>query len=151
MSSAKLNDSASPQNIVFRSRKMVKPEDLNGRDTLFGGRLLAWIDEECAIYSACQMGSDSIVTKYISEMNFQAPAYKGDVIEIGVAATEVGTSSLTLTAVVRDKVSKREIITIDKIVFVRVDREGRAAPHNMKTRRAARAALAPQRPDIVAA
>jgi len=67
--------------MIFRTRKLVKPEDLNGRDTLFGGRLLAWIDEECAIYCTCQMQSHNIVTKFISEMNFVAPAYKGDVIE----------------------------------------------------------------------
>ena len=122
-------------NIIFRSRKMVKSEDLNGRDTLFGGRLMAWIDEECAIYCACQMSSTNIVTKYISEMNFQAPAYQGDVIEIGVATVDIGTTSLTVTCVVRDKVTKREIITIDKIVFVSVDREGRAAPHNIAARK----------------
>ena len=122
--------------IIFRSRKMIKSEDLNGRNTLFGGRLMAWIDEECAIYCACQMNTANIVTKYMSEMNFQAPAYQGDVIEIGVATLDIGTTSLTVTCVVRDKVTKREIITIDKIVFVCVDREGRAAPHNIAARKA---------------
>ena len=115
--------------IIFRSRKMVKSEDLNGRNTLFGGRLMAWIDEECAIYCACQMNTANIVTKYMSEMNFQAPAYQGDVIEIGVATLDIGTTSLTVTCVVRDKVTKREIITIDKIVFVCVDREGLSLIH----------------------
>ena len=32
----------------FHTRKWVKPEDLNPNGTLFGGRLLAWIDEEAA-------------------------------------------------------------------------------------------------------
>ena len=30
----------------FHTRKWVKPEDLNPNGTLFGGSLLAWIDEE---------------------------------------------------------------------------------------------------------
>jgi len=115
--------------LTFRTRKLVKPEDLNGRNTLFGGRLLSWIDEECYIYCACQMRSHDIVTKYISEMNFESPAYQGDVIEIGVDSVEVGRTSLTVRAVVRDKDTKREIISIDKIVFVSVNREGRAIPH----------------------
>ena len=34
----------------FHTRKWVKPEDLNPNGTLFGGRLLAWIDEEAALY-----------------------------------------------------------------------------------------------------
>jgi len=115
--------------LTFRTRKLVKPEDLNGRNTLFGGRLLSWIDEECYIYCACQMRSHNIVTKYISEMNFESPAYQGDVIEIGVDTVEVGRTSLTVRAVVRDKDTKREIISIDKIVFVAVNREGQAIPH----------------------
>jgi len=35
----------------FYSRKLIKPEDLNGRNTLFGGALLGWIDEEAGIYA----------------------------------------------------------------------------------------------------
>ena len=30
----------------FHTRKWVKPEDLNPNGTLFGGKLLSWIDEE---------------------------------------------------------------------------------------------------------
>jgi acyl-CoA hydrolase len=29
----------------FHTRKWIKPEDLNPNGTLFGGQLLAWIDE----------------------------------------------------------------------------------------------------------
>jgi hypothetical protein len=35
----------------FHTRKWVKPEDLNPNHTLFGGRLLQWIDEEAVIYA----------------------------------------------------------------------------------------------------
>ena len=38
----------------FHTRKLVKPEDLNSNGTLFGGRLLAWIDEEAALYTIVQ-------------------------------------------------------------------------------------------------
>ena len=117
--------------MVFRTRKLVKPEDLNGRDTLFGGRLLAWIDEECAIYCTCQMGTHDIVTKFISEMNFVAPAYKGDVIEIGVETILVGNTSITLRCEVRDKETRRRIVSVDRLVFVAVDRESRPTPHAM--------------------
>lgn len=129
--------------LTFRTRKLVKPEDLNGRNTLFGGRLLSWIDEECYIYCACQMQSHDIVTKYISEMNFESPAYQGDVIEIGVDTCEVGRTSLTVRAVVRDKDTKREIVSIDKIVFVSVNREGIAIPHGIDTNKKAAFTEAP--------
>ena len=115
--------------LKFRTRKLIKPEDLNGRNTLFGGRLMSWIDEECAIYCACQMKTHQIVTKYISEMNFMSPAYQGDMIEIGVETISVGRTSLTLSAVVRNKDTKENLIQVDRLVFVSVDAAGRPVPH----------------------
>ena len=35
----------------FHTRKQVKPEDLNPNGPLFGEKLLAWIDEELALYT----------------------------------------------------------------------------------------------------
>ena len=54
----------------FHTRKWVKPEDLNPNNTLFGGRLLQWIDEEAALYAMIQLDNRKIVTKYISEIDF---------------------------------------------------------------------------------
>ncbi len=115
--------------LIFRTRKLIKPEDLNGRNTLFGGRLMSWIDEECAIYCACQMQTHHIVTKYISEMNFMAPAKQGDIIEIGVGTVVIGRTSLTLCCVVRDKDTKDELIRVDKLVFVAVNEAGKPTRH----------------------
>ena len=54
------------EKIVFRSRKMVMPGDLNGAGTLFGGRALSWVDEESAIFCVCQLGTHRVVTKVYS-------------------------------------------------------------------------------------
>lgn len=115
--------------LKFRTRKVVKPEDLNCNQTLFGGRLLSWIDEECGIYCACQMQTKTLITKYISEMNFMSPAHLGEVIEIGVETVDMGRTSLTVSCTVRDKMSERVIVKIDKIVFVCVDDTGRPKRH----------------------
>ena len=40
----------------FYSRKIIKPQDLNNYGTLFGGAVLSWIDEEAAVFVACQLG-----------------------------------------------------------------------------------------------
>ena len=58
----------------FNTRKWVKPEDLNPNGTLFGGRLLAWIDEEAALYTVIQLENPKIVTKFMTEINFMASA-----------------------------------------------------------------------------
>ena len=74
----------------FHTRKWVKPEDLNPNGTLFGGSLLRWIDEEAAIYAIVQLGNQRVVTKYISEINFVSASRQGDIIELGITATEFG-------------------------------------------------------------
>ena len=46
----------------FRTRKLIKPEDLNAGGSLFGGQLLRWIDEEAAIYAMCQLDNNKVIT-----------------------------------------------------------------------------------------
>ena len=109
--------------------KWVKPEDLNAHGTLFGGSLLRWIDEEAAIYSIVQFGNNRAVTKYISEINFVSSARQGDIIELGITATSFGNTSITLHCEVRNKITRKKILTIEKIVFVNLDEYGNPAPH----------------------
>src|SRR6218665_4017820 len=102
----------------FYTRKLVKPEDLNSNNSLFGGSLLRWIDEESAIYAIIQLETPHCVTKYMSEINFVKSAKQGDVVEIGIKAVQFGTTSLTLACQVRNKITQEIILTIDKIVYV---------------------------------
>ena len=114
----------------FHSRKWIKPEDLNPNGSLFGGRLLSWIDEEAAIFAMCQLGRDRhLVTKYISEINFVSSAKQGDVVEMGMEVTRYGTTSITMRAQVRNKMTKATIIEIDNIVFVNLGPDGQPEAH----------------------
>lgn len=113
----------------YRTRKLVKPGDLNSRRTLFGGQVLKWIDEEAAIFAICQLGSSNIVTKAMSDINFVSTAVNGDIIEFGMELVKVGTTSITLACDVRNKATKQSIIKIDKIVFVLLDDNGKPIPH----------------------
>lgn len=122
-------DRAAHDDVNFRTRKWVKPEDLNANNTLFGGSLLRWVDEEAAIYATLQLGNPRCVTKLISEINFLASAKQGDMIEMGLRATEFGRTSLTMRAKVRNIVTGEMILTIDKIVFVSLGEDGKPAPH----------------------
>jgi acyl-CoA hydrolase len=117
------------QNMNFHTRKWVKPEDLNPNGTLFGGSLLKWIDEEAAIYAICQLDNHRVVTKYMSEINFLSSAVQGDIIEMGIVATQFGTTSITLYCEVRNKITRQSILTIDKIVFVNIDQDFNPVPH----------------------
>ncbi len=113
----------------FHTRKWVRPEDLNANGTLFGGSLLKWIDEESAIYAIIQLGNHRVVTKFISEIDFQASASQGDIIEMGLIATEFGRTSLTMRAVVRNMITRRTILSIERIVYVSLGEDGKPAPH----------------------
>jgi len=113
----------------FYTRKLIKPEDLNANNTLFGGSLLRWLDEEAAIYAIIQLGTSRCVTKFMSEINFISSARQGDIVELGIKAIHFGTTSLTLNCQVRNKITQKIILTIDKMVFVSVDENGLPAPH----------------------
>tara|TARA_B100001741_G_scaffold303152_1_gene292998 strand:- start:521 stop:877 length:357 start_codon:yes stop_codon:yes gene_type:complete len=114
----------------FRTRKLVKPEDLNAGGSLFGGQLLKWIDEEAAIYAMCQLDNNKVTTKFMSEIDFISPARTGDVIEIGLEMSKIGTTSITFRCEARVKKTEKTIITIEKIVFVNLDDQLRPTPHN---------------------
>ncbi|MET3535134.1 acyl-CoA thioesterase [Chryseobacterium limigenitum] len=113
----------------YHTRKWVKPEDLNPNHSLFGGRLLQWIDEEAALYAIIQLENTKVVTKFISEINFVSSAKQGDIIEIGIEVSAFGSSSITLKCDVRNKMTHQTIITVDKIVMVNLGEDGNPLPH----------------------
>ncbi len=113
----------------FHTRKWVKPEDLNPNASLFGGRLLEWIDEEAALYAVVQLENPYVVTKFITEIDFKSSAKQGDIVEIGMEVIKFGNASLTLRCEVRNMMTRETIITIDKIVMVNLDKDGNVSPH----------------------
>ena len=117
----------------FRTRKMIAARDLNSNGTLFGGRVLDWIDEEAFIYASCQLDSDSVVTRSMSEINFIATGRLGDVIEIGMETAAFGRTSITLRCAVRNRRNRETITAVEKIVFVLVDADGRPVPHRLSS------------------
>ncbi len=113
----------------FHTRKWVKPEDLNPNGTLFGGQLLAWIDEEVALYSIVQLENSRIVTKYMSEINFVSSAKQGDIIEIGMEVIKFGHTSITLRSEVRNMMTRETILKVDLITMVNLGQDGKPAAH----------------------
>ncbi|KIA99531.1 acyl-CoA thioesterase [Flavobacterium sp. KMS] len=113
----------------FHTRKWVKPEDLNPNGTLFGGQLLAWIDEELALYTIIQLENYRVVTKHMSEINFKSSARQGDIVEIGIDVVKFGNSSLVLRCIVRNMMTRETIITIDNITMVNLGEDGKPKAH----------------------
>ena len=65
----------------------------------------------------------------MSEIDFRSSARIGDIIEIGIEAMSFGTASLTLRCEVRNKMTRDVIISIERIVMVGLDEDGKALAH----------------------
>jgi acyl-CoA hydrolase len=77
----------------------VFPTDLNGGNTLFGGKLMAEMDCEMAKVAESVIwntGADNVVTASISEINFLRPAYQNDLIVMETDVYEMGRSSMKI-------------------------------------------------------
>ncbi|RUO43802.1 acyl-CoA thioesterase [Aliidiomarina taiwanensis] len=118
----------------FLSRRLVMPNDLNFAGSLFGGRILEWIDEEAYIFASCQLDERSLVTKHIGAISFESSAYQGDVVEFGLDIKNVGRTSVSVTCMVRNKITKQTICVADDIVFVHIDSETRKPVAHGKTK-----------------
>jgi acyl-CoA hydrolase len=78
----------------------------------------------------------------MSEINFVSSARQGDIIELGMTATHFGRTSITLRCEVRNKITRKSILTVDKMVFVNLDENGEPAPHSRTQIRYAEEAFA---------
>ena len=85
--------------------------------------------KKLAIYAIIQLGNHHVVTKFISEINFESSAQQGDLLELGLIATKFGRTSLTMRAIVRNMITRKTILSIDKIVFVNIGEDGRPEEH----------------------
>ncbi|MCB1172207.1 MAG: acyl-CoA thioesterase [Leptospiraceae bacterium] len=103
------------------TRHLVMEKDLNYFGNLFGGAMLAWLDEASAAYLMDKIGYANFVTLKLEDVFFKAPAKRGDALAIYCKILNTGRSSISIRtrAWVHIPVSgaKREIIDC-KITFV---------------------------------
>jgi acyl-CoA hydrolase len=71
------------------------PEDLNPHGTLFGGTLMGWMDKISAMLAA-RIAKGHVVTAKVDEINFKAPAFSGDQIELTAYQKKLGNSSVQI-------------------------------------------------------
>lgn len=69
--------------------------DLNGSGRLFGGRLLAWIDETAGIVGRRHSGRD-VVTAAIDNLQFKAGAYRNDILVLIGRVVYTGRTSMEI-------------------------------------------------------
>ena len=72
---------------------LICPAHINHYGRLFGGQLLKWIDELAGIVAIRHCGT-TVTTAAIDNLQFQAPAYTGDMIVLQGRVTYVGRTSM---------------------------------------------------------
>jgi acyl-CoA thioesterase YciA len=111
-------------------RVSMLPRDTNGHGTIFGGVLLAYIDQAGAI--ATRPFCNLVVTIKMNEVVFHQPVYVGDVVSFYAKVTRIGTTSITVKVTVtaeRWRESGNVVkVTEAEVVYVNVGDDRRPTP-----------------------
>ncbi|MDI9591140.1 MAG: acyl-CoA thioesterase [Acidobacteriota bacterium] len=110
--------------------RILRHEDINGSNRLFGGRLMEWIDDVAGIAARLQCGGN-VTTAAIDTLEFKHPAYLNDIVVIEAWVTHVGRTSMEVRAdsyVVDPATEERTMINHAYLTEVCVDDEGHPTP-----------------------
>lgn len=80
-------------------RVFMMPRDTNHQGTIFGGIILAYIDQAGYI-EARHHGLHRWVTASVDRVDFKAPVHVGEVVEFKTRTIRIGRSSVTIQVVV---------------------------------------------------
>ena len=102
--------------------KQVMPNDTNALDTLFGGSLLAWMDEVASI-SAYRHCGRVVVTASINNVSFDQPILAGDYVTLEAKVSRAFTTSMEIfvEVFVEDSMGKRKKCNEAIFIFVAID------------------------------
>jgi acyl-CoA thioesterase YciA len=121
----------SPEDFDLIARHIVAVKNLGGADRLFGGTMLAWLDEAGASYAMIRAKATGLVTRHIQAMDFLAPGRLGDVLGIYGRVAKMGKTSISIEMRVLAEDpptgAAREIVHTT-FVFVAVDKSGNKKP-----------------------
>lgn len=110
----------------METHRLVLPEDLNHFGYLFGGRLLAWVDEACWIAASLDYPHCQFVTIGMDKVEFRHSVREGTILTIRCTREREGTTSVTYGVEVVDRrnTSAPPIFTT-RVTYVSVDDAGR--------------------------
>lgn len=74
--------------------KLVLPPDTNHMNSIFGGKVLAYIDEIAGITAMKHARQQVVVTASIDSVDFLSAAHVGDVLELEANVTSTGRTSM---------------------------------------------------------
>ncbi len=105
--------------------------DIGSHGNLFGGIMMAWIDEVASAMAVSICHTPNMVTVKVDELVFKKKVKEGFVIRIYAEVAHMGNTSLTFKIEAR-KVSvytgAEDVVVTTNTTFVRIDEEGKPTP-----------------------
>jgi acyl-CoA thioesterase YciA len=108
-----------------------KKGDIGIHDNMFGGTILALIDDAAASYVSQICDTQRVVTLKIDELVFKKAVKVASILKIYGEVVEFGNTSVTISIDVRKHnvyTGAQETVTHTKMVFVRIDDDGKPRP-----------------------
>ena len=108
-----------------------KNSELGVHGNMFGGAMLALIDETAAAYASQVCDTPKVVTIKIEELIFKSPVKLGNLLKVYGKVLKFGRTSLTLYIEVRKHnvhTGLQDVVTHNNITFVKIDDDGNSIP-----------------------
>ncbi len=113
------------------STKICKTGDIGVNNNLFGGIMLAWLDEAGGILASTACCNNNVITLKMDEVLFKHPVKVKELIRIYGQVEKMGSTSVSLYLEARraDLANQsEEVVCSTKMVFVRINAQGRPEP-----------------------
>ena len=115
--------------LISTRKCMTRDVGFNGN--LFGGLMLAWLDEAAVAY-ACQVcETPRMVTVSIEKVQFRKPVRPGQIIQIYGSVNRINNSSVEINVEARRTSTyngSQKVICTTTMKFVRIDGDGEPVP-----------------------
>lgn len=108
----------------METHRLILPADLNQYGYLFGGRLLAWVDEASWIAASLEHPGLHFVTVAMDQVNFRHSVREGTILVIRCELSRRGRTSVSYAVEVTNGPAGGPAIFSTHVTFVRVDDEG---------------------------
>ena len=108
-----------------------KASDIGVHSNMFGGTILALIDQSSGAYASQICDTPRMVTIKIDELVFKNPVKVGSIVKIYARVKEFGNTSVTLYVEMRKHnvyTGQQEVVVFTNIKFVRIDDDGNPIP-----------------------
>lgn len=110
------------------TRHLCLVKDTGHAGVLWGGNMMAWVDEAGAIYAGRRARNEYMVTKAFTEIDFKHQVRPGDFVDFWGKIARWGDTSLTIELKVlawRPELKEQWDVLNVKAVFVAIDPQGR--------------------------